>query len=46
MRGLQSEEIIDSTQNKFFFTNNVQFSNLIITVENNFLDHLSLFNDN
>ena len=46
IRGLKSEEIIDSTQTKFSFTNNLQFSNTTSNVRNTVSDHLSLFTDN
>ena len=44
--GLPSEAIIDSTQTKFSFNNNVQSSNPTSSTKNTISDHLSLFNDN
>ena len=44
--GLPSEEIIDSTQTKFSFTNNLQSSNTTSDKKNNLSDKLLLFSDN
>ena len=44
--GLPSEAIIDSTQNKFSFNNNLQSSNNTSGKKNNLPDQLTLFTDN
>ena len=44
--GLPSEAIIDSTQTKFSFNNNVQSSNTTSSKKNNVSDQLTLFTDN